>query len=343
MRAGDNMTPVLANAGRQVKKGFADLVGNTPLVRLVNAELPDIELMAKLELLNPTGSTKDRAAGFILDRVLADRSISASTQIIESSSGNFGVALSAACRARGLAFTCVVDPLVQPLNEYLIKQLGGRLVKVTEADPSGGYLQTRISAVQALCKAARDAYWINQYANPLNAAAYEVLGHELCDAVEGLDYVFIGVSSGGTITGVSRCIKERFARTRVIAVDMVGSAIFGGPTRKRAIPGIGSSIVPVILASATIDDVVHVDERETILACRELLAAHSLFCGGSSGSVLAAVKKFFRARRPVRGRRPRVAMILADRGDRYANTIYNDEWSAPYLDTGEMDHHAVSE
>jgi 2,3-diaminopropionate biosynthesis protein SbnA len=308
-----------------------DLTGNTPMLRLVDASLPHVELLAKLEFQNPTGSTKDRAANFILDRVLRLGRITRSTRIVESSSGNFGIALSAACRARGLAFTCVIDPFIQPINRYLIEQLGGRIVRVTEADPAGGYLNARIAVVKRICAETADSYWINQYANPLNAEAYyETLGREICDAVDRLDYVFVGVSSGGTITGVSRRVKERFPDARVVAVDMHGSVIFGDAPRRRCIPGIGSSIVPPILASASIDDVVHVDERETIIGCRELLAAHALFCGGSSGAVLAAAKKYLRTRQ-IRGR-VRAALVLADRGDRYADSIYNDDWAAGYFD-----------
>jgi 2,3-diaminopropionate biosynthesis protein SbnA len=335
------VAPSATRTESTISRRLGDLVGNTPFLRLRLAGMPHVDLLAKLELQNPTGSTKDRAANFILDRILDAGQIRASTQIVESSSGNFGIALAAACRARGLSFTCVIDPFILPINEYLIRQLGGHTVKVTEPDPAGGYLQTRIARVKAICDAHRDSYWINQYGNELNGRAYEALGRELCDAVERLDYVFVGVSSGGTIAGVSRYVKRRSPNTRVIAVDMRGSVIFGDRPRKRSIPGIGSSIVPPILSAAQIDEVVHVDERETILGCRELLAEHSLFCGGSSGSVLAAVKKYFA------GRKSRdaatVAAVLADRGDRYADSIYDDSWAATYLQRPGETQDAVSQ
>lgn len=315
---------------RLVNGCLSELAFNTPMVRLSSANIPRVALFAKLELQNITGSIKDRAASFILDHLLERGEISRSTRIVESSSGNLGIALSAACKARGLQFTCVIDPFIQPVNEFIIRELGGRLVKVTRPDAFGGYLSTRIETVHDICAATPDSYWVNQYGNPLNAQAYyETLGPELCGGVERLDYVFIGVSSGGTITGVSRRVKERFPDAKVIAVDMRGSVIFGGTPRKRPIPGIGSSMVPSILAEASIDDVVLVDERDTILGCRELLSSHSLFCGGSSGAVFSATEKYF-------GIRPaehnvNVAIILPDRGDRYIDTIYNAAWAAEYL------------
>jgi cysteine synthase len=171
-----------------------------------------------------------------------------------------------------------------------------------------------------------NSYWVNQYANPLNAMAYrEFLGSEMVEAFPGeLDYVFLGVSSGGTLTGVSQKIKEKSPHTKVIAVDIYGSVIFGGAPAKRYIPGIGSSMVPSILKKARIDEVVTVSEIDSAMSCRDLLKDHFVFAGGSSGSVIAAIRKYFRhyyTDRPVN-----VMCIFPDRGERYFNTIYDDVW-----------------
>src|SRR5258708_15541118 len=123
-------------------------------------------------------------------------------------------------------------------------------------------------------------------------ADYEVTGGEMWGEFDSLDYVFIGVSTAGTIAGVSRRLKERYPNIRVIAVDAEGSAIFGSAPRKRHIPGIGSSIVPPLLSYADIDDVVLISERETVAACRELLTTHGLVVGGSSGTAFAAVQPY---------------------------------------------------
>jgi N-(2-amino-2-carboxyethyl)-L-glutamate synthase len=302
-----------------------DKVGNTPLVSLRLNDLEQINVFVKLESYNPTGSVKDRAAYYILRKLLETRVIDKETTILESTSGNFGVALSAYCRHHDLKFIAVVDPNITAMNEMLIRSNGAEIVKVTQPDKHGGYLLTRIREIKKLRETIGNAYWINQYENPLNAAAYyHSLGKEICFQIDEIDYAFLGVSSGGTITGVSKKIKENFPNVKVIAVDVEGSVIFGNAAKKRYIPGIGSSMVPAILKEAFIDEVVMTDEIATIRACYELLEKHSLFAGGSSGSVLAGIRKYFSAgkvRHPVN-----VVCVFPDRGERYYDTIYNKEW-----------------
>src|SRR5437667_7730782 len=147
--------------------------------------------------------------------------------------------------------------------------------------------------VKHLCATVPNAYWTDQYGN-LDAmeAHYKLTAGEICADFDSLDYVFIGVSTAGTIAGVSRRLKERYPNVRIIAVDAEGSVIFGGAPLKRHIPGIGSSIVPPLLSHAKIDDVVLISERETVQACRELLTTQGLFVGGSSGTVFAAIKRY---------------------------------------------------
>ncbi|HSU69292.1 MAG TPA: pyridoxal-phosphate dependent enzyme, partial [Tepidisphaeraceae bacterium] len=172
-----------------------------------------------------------------------------------------------------------------------------------------------------------DAYWTDQYANPDAVEAhYELTGGEICAEFESLDYAFVGVSTAGTIAGVSRRLKEHYPNIRIIAVDTEGSVIFGDVPRKRHIPGVGSSIVPPLLSHAIIDDVVLIPERETVQACRELLMTHGLFVGGSSGTAYAAVKRY--AGQMSKTRRPRVLLLCADRGTPYLDTVFNPAWAA---------------
>jgi cysteine synthase A len=285
-----------------------------------------------LEFYNPTGSVKDRAACYILKKLLDLQEIDQDTTMIESSSGNFGVALSAYCKMNRLKFICVVDPCISPINEMLIRSMGTLVIKVTEPDENGGYLLNRIRKVNSLLQDIDNSYWVNQYANPYNAEAYtETLAEEICNSMERLDYIFLGISSGGTITGVSRKIKERFPEAKVIGVDIVGSVIFGHPPKKRFIPGIGSSMVPDILKLARIDDVVMMDEVTTIRMCRELLEKHNIFAGGSSGSAYGAVKKYFTEKSPNPDRDINVVTIFPDRGDRYSNTVYDEDWCNDFI------------
>lgn len=305
-------------------------IGNTPLVKIEPKGLENINLYVKLEGYNPMGSIKDRAASYMLKKANDEGKINKGTVIIESSSGNLGIALAAHCRALGLRFYCVVDPHISPINEYIIKMLGAKIIKVTEPDENGGYLLNRIRKVHELQEKIPNSYWTNQYGNPYNAEAYkETLGKEICDALDNVDYIFLGVSSSGTITGVSQKIKEVFPKAKVIAVDVMGSVIFGGTPQKRHIPGIGSSIVPSILKNAKIDEVFMTDESSTIKTCHELLKDHCIFVGGSSGSVFSAVKKYF-SKKKLKFK-PKVVAVFADRGERYINTIYNESWCNNFL------------
>jgi cysteine synthase A len=305
-------------------------IGNTPLVKIEPINLESINLYVKLEYYNPTGSVKDRAAKYIVEESLKLGKINKDTTLIESSSGNFGIALSSYCKKNKIKFHCVVDSHISPTNEMLIKALSTDMTKVNKLDENGGYLLNRIKKVKKLLKTIANSYWVNQYGNPLNAEAYRnTLGKEICDDLDKIDYVFLGVSSGGTITGVSQKIKEVFPKAKVVAVDITGSIIFGGKPEKRYIPGIGSSMVPSILEDAKIDEVITVDEVSTIKMCHELLKNHFIFVGGSSGSVFSAIKQYF-SKRKIKNQ-PNVVAIFADHGDRYVSTIYNEKWSNNFI------------
>jgi N-(2-amino-2-carboxyethyl)-L-glutamate synthase len=313
-----------------IKEDILDYVGHTPMVRIKMEEFGNIKLYAKLEFYNPTGSVKDRAAYYIINKLLDSKEINKDTTMIESSSGNFGIALSAYCRKYGLKFICVVDPHINRINEMLIRCSGAQVIKVTEPDENGGYLLNRIRKVKSLQKEIENSYWVNQYGNPYNAEAYaETLAEEIVTQVDHLDYIFLGISSGGTITGVSGKIKQKFPDVKVIAVDIVGSVIFGHPPKKRFIPGIGSSMVPDILKSAKIDDVVMMDEVATIRMCHELVNRYNIFAGGSSGSAYGAIKKYFTDKVPAKG--IDIVTVFPDRGERYGDTIYNEDWCTHFV------------
>src|SRR5919108_4451257 len=295
----------------------------TPIVRLA---MKGVNLFAKLEYANPVGSIKDRPAYWILRRAAERGEISEGTTVIESSSGNFASALAGFTRLLGLRFIPVIDPNIAGTYESFLRRLCPTVVKVEERDDTGGFLKTRLQAVQHLCATIPNAFWTNQYAN-LDAmqAHYALTAGEICRHFDSLDYVFIAVSTAGTIAGVSRRLKERYPKVRIVAVDSEGSVIFGGPPRKRHIPGLGSSIVPALLSQARIDDVVLIPERETAAACHELLTSHGLFVGGSSGSAFAAVKRY--APRMAGSGRPTALFLCADRGTAYLDTVFDSGWA----------------
>jgi len=298
----------------------------TPHVALA---VSGMQLFAKLEYVNPVGSIKDRPAFWILKRAAERGEICDESTVIESSSGNFASALAAFTRLVGLRFIPVIDPNISATYESFLRRTCDTVVKVEERDDTGGFLKTRLQTVQQLCASTPHAYWTNQYANPDAVDAhYQLTAGDICADFDSLDYVFIGVSTGGTIAGMSRRLKERYPKVRIIAVDTEGSVIFGDAARKRHIPGVGSSIVPPLVSQAAIDDVVLIPERETVAACRELLVTHGLFAGGSSGTAFAAVKRYAARIRPSNGHLPTVLFVCADRGTPYLDTVFDPAWTS---------------
>lgn len=310
-----------------VAESVFECVGKTPVVAL-NRLFPeaDVEVIAKLELMNPGGSMKDRSARYIVECGLREGSIGPGSHLVESSSGNFGIALAIAARIHGLRFTCVLDPKAAPANVAILRHLGAEVDLVSEPDEMGGYLHTRIRRVREIVAGSRGAIWINQYANDRNwQAHYHGTGAELTrQLVHPPSYLFGAVSTTGSLLGCSRRLRESFPELRVIAVDAVGSVIFGGSPGRRDVPGIGASRVPELLAPAEIDDVVHVNDFETAVGCRDLLAAEGIFAGGSTGAVVAAIRRML----PGLPRPCRVVAVFPDRGDRYLDLVYDDDWFA---------------
>lgn len=295
----------------------------TPLLALPH---PSIDLYCKLEHCNPTGSSKDRAAYWVLKRAIETGSITSRTTVVESSSGNFALSLAFYCRMLGMTFVPVIDPNINVSTENQLRLMCDRVEKVFEPDSLGGYLETRLRRVDEILGGLDDCYWPNQYANAAVAEAhYELTGAELCDDLVSLDAVFVAVSTAGTVAGISRRVRERFPHARVIAVDSAGSVVFGGPAATRRIPGVGSSMVPRLLDLAHIDDVVIVEERDAVAGCHALLQGYGIFAGGSTGSVFAAIERYFDGHQ---GPRPTAAFLSADRGLPYLDTVYDPAWVA---------------
>ena len=308
-----------------IHDSIVSCVGTTPLVRLRRLFPQDgVDIIAKLEFLNPGGSVKDRPAKFIVEKGLQDGTITSETHLIESTSGNLGIALAMMARIYKLSFTCVVDPKISPTNLQILRQLGANIDMVQEPDDQGGYLKTRIQRVHQLRKVIPHCLWINQYANQLNwQAHYNGIGGEIIENLDGnIDCLVIAVSTTGTILGVARRLREKFPKLRVVAVDAAGSVIFGANPGVRDLPGIGSSRVPELLNKAEIDEVVYVNDLESMQGCRELVTKEGIFAGGSSGSVVAAIQKLL----PNFPQSYRVLTLFPDRGERYLDLVYDDAW-----------------
>jgi len=307
-------------------------VGRTPLVELRRQfPPPGPAVIAKLELVNPSGSMKDRSAAYILERGLADGTITPASRLIESSSGNFGIALATAARVHGLEFTCVVDPKTTPANLRILLRLGAEVELVTDADEHGCFLGARLRRVAELCRERPGSVWVNQYANDGNwLAHYHGTAAEiLADLDRPIDCLVVPVSTTGTILGLARRLRGAFPALHVVAVDAAGSVIFGGPAGSRHVPGLGAGRRPEVLDPAQIDEVVWVSDRDAVAGCRALALSEGILAGGSSGAVVAAIERL----RPGWPAGWQVVTVLPDRGDRYLDQVYDDDWVARLPDT----------
>lgn len=310
----------------RINEGILSTIGNTPLVELTRA-LGDcrFRLFAKLEGFNPGGSIKDRPALRILQAGLETGQIRPDTVIIESSSGNLGIGLAQACLYLGLRFICVIDPKTTVQNRRLLEAYGAELDMVTEPDPvTGEFLQCRLDRVRHLLNSLGNGFWPNQYANLLNPEAHHRTMEEIVQALHGnLDYLFCSTSTCGTLRGCAEYARNNsLSGLKLFAVDAVGSVIFGGASTKRLIPGHGSSVRPALYQTGLADECIHITDEECIVGCRTLLTREALLVGGSSGATLMAAKR-------MKDQIPdgaTVALIFPDRGERYLDTIFSDQW-----------------
>ncbi|HKV41597.1 MAG TPA: 2,3-diaminopropionate biosynthesis protein SbnA [Blastocatellia bacterium] len=308
-----------------MSKGILSAIGNTPLVQLARVfPKARFKIYAKLEALNPGGSMKDRPALRILTEGLASGEISQDTVVIESSSGNMGVGLAQACSYLGLKFVCVVDPKATGQNIRLIEAYGAEVDRVTEPDPvTGEFLQARLSRVRELMAATKHGFWPDQYSNLNNAQAHRETMREVVGALDGkLDILFCATSTCGTLRGCREYVRDSGLPIRIVAVDAVGSVIFGGSASKRLVPGHGAAVRPALYDAELADQVVHVTDLECITGCRLLVRREAILAGGSSGGVIMALNRLASDMQDGAV----CAAILPDRGERYLDTIYSDEW-----------------
>lgn len=301
-------------------------IGNTPLVKLRRL-LPNarFNLYAKLEMLNPGGSMKDRPAFHMVSMALKNGQVKKAGTIIESSSGNMGIGLAQACRYFGIKFVCVVDDRINKQSIKILKALNAKIEKVTINNQKQDRLALRLKRVAKLVESNPGSFWINQYKNIYNPKAYLKMMAEINKALKGkVDFLFCATGTCGTIRGCVDYVKLHKLPTKVIAVDAVGSVIFGGKPATRLVPGHGSSIKPYLFQSSMTNGVIYASDMDCVKGCRLLLHKEAIMAGGSTGALVSAAKQYS-SKIPSGAN---VVIIAGDRGERYLDTIYNDEWVA---------------
>jgi len=282
------------------------------------------DVFLKLEGFNVTGSIKIKTAIGLIDD-LERRGVShpGETVIVESSSGNLGLALSLVCAIKGYKFICVTDPNANRSTKKGMELYGASVVEVKDRDPAGGFLGSRLEKIQQILQSEPKAIWVNQYANIANKNVHaEHTANEIAREFDKVDWVFVGAGTTGTLAGISERLRQVFPAVKVIAVEPVGSVTFGGAPAKRNIPGIGTSVRPKLADLANPDNVVAVSEEETIEACLSFVRDYHLLVGGSTGTVLAAVQRLA----PEFMRGDMIVAISPDLGEKYLDTVYDPAW-----------------
>lgn len=293
------------------------LIGKTPIVKIENK---DFNLFIKLEQYNLSGSVKDRAVNNIIYNGIIEKKVTPSTTIVESSSGNFAYSAALHCKYLGIKFIAVVDPNINDVMYERLKLICHDVIKVTEKDDSGGYLLNRIEKIKSIVGQNENYFWTNQYSNINNYLAYSELANEILEEVKELDYIFVAVSTTGTIKGISHQIKAINKKIKIIAVDIKGSMIFSKEKYRRTIPGIGASKESDFLENGDIDDCIILYENEIVKGCQSLLEK-GFFLGGSSGACYQAILKY-NEKHPTKLKSKNIIFISPDGGNGYVNNIY---------------------
>ncbi|MFD7131982.1 2,3-diaminopropionate biosynthesis protein SbnA [Streptomyces sp. NPDC059894] len=280
-------------------------------------------LFLKCEGFNFAGSIKLKAAAEMVETAEREGVIKPESILVESSSGNLGVALSMIAASKGYQFLCVTDSRCNLSTRLLMEALGSRVHTITDLDANGGFLGARIDYVQALSDSDDRYVWLSQYTNPSNwKAHYHRTAPEIAQSFPRLDVLFVGVGTTGTLMGCARYFREWRRPVRIVAVDAAGSVIFGGAPGRRMIPGLGMSMRPPLLDESYVDEVVHVEETDTIRACHRLARNGFLF-GGSTGTVVSGAMRWLADH----DAQDLTAVAIApDLGERYLDTIYQSNW-----------------
>jgi 2,3-diaminopropionate biosynthesis protein SbnA len=297
---------------------------NSPTVKLDRLfDAPGIEIFAKLDLLQLSGSTKERTAGSLIDSFMLSGQLQPGGMVIESTSGNLGIALSRQCVVRGIKFVAVVDENANK-SALDIMRAYGATVDLVVNQPDGNKLAARRQRVAQLLAENPGSVTTNQYGSPHNPAAhFSSTMPEIMEAVDGrLDMLFVATSTTGTILGCQHFVREHGLSTKLIAVDAMGSVLFGGESGNRRLPGLGAGIVPELALQAKPDRVFRIPEIDMVRGCRMLARREGILAGASTGAIVSAMGQLL----PEIPQGSRIAFLVHDSGVPYLHSVYNDDW-----------------
>ncbi len=302
-----------------IYKNIAELVGRTPLLEAGNFGkkfAPDATILAKLEYFNPAGSVKDRVAKEIIFDALEKGALTKDSVIIEPTSGNTGIGLSAIAASLGIRIIITMPETMSVERRNLMKAYGAELVLTDGAKGMKG----AIGKAEELAAKIPNSLIAGQFVNPLNPKAHrETTGPEIWEDTEGKVDIFVaGVGTGGTISGTGEYLKEKNPAVKIVAVEPADSPVLSeGRSGAHKIQGIGAGFVPEVLNTEIYDEVIRVESRDAFAMGREFARCEGILVGISSGAALhAAAELAGRAENAGKV----IAVLLPDTGDRYLST-----------------------
>ena len=303
----------------KVKNSFLDLVGNTPLVRVNNLIKKDelkADVLAKLEYFNPAGSVKDRIAKEMILDALEKGLINENTTLIEPTSGNTGIGLSAVATALNLKIIITMPETMSVERRNLMKAYGAELVLT----PGSEGMKGAIAKAKELASQIENSFIPGQFENPANPTAhYKTTGPEIYEQTEGKVDIFVaGVGTGGTISGIEKYLKEKNPEVKVVAVEPASSPVLStGKGGAHKIQGIGAGFVPETLDTKIYDEIITVENEDAFATGKEMAKTEGILVGISSGAALYAAKEL--AKREENAGKT-IVVLLPDGGDRYLST-----------------------
>ncbi len=308
-------------------------IGNTPLAKLetVNPRTKEKQIIhLKLEGENPGGSIKDRVALAMILAAERDGRLKPGGTVIEATSGNTGIGVAMIAAKRGYRCVIFMEAKNRGEKEEILKSLGAEVVITPDGVAPNDPQSKRILAAER-ARATKGAVFLDQYNNPANPEAhYRFTAPELYQQMEGkVDAVFVGMGTGGTITGIGRFFKENSPNTVIIGVEPVGSIYQHYretgqilPAQKNRLEGIGQNDLPSVVNLNFVDEILQIDAGPAFDRTINLLAELDVFAGGSSGAAVEAAIRYLRVHPELK----RVAVILPDSGNRYVSKIFSREW-----------------
>lgn len=315
-----------------IKNGFIDTIGNTPLIRLNSfSEETGCEILGKAEFLNPGGSVKDRAALYIIKDAEEKGLLKPGGTVVEGTAGNTGIGLAHICNAKGYKCLIAIPETQSQEKMDALRTLGAEVRPVPAVPYKNPNNYVKLSGRWA--EEMDNAIWANQFDNLANRQAhYETTGAEIWQQTDGkVDAWIAATGTGGTFAGVSLFLKEQNSQIKCVVADPLGSGLYSyvktgkiNPQGDSITEGIGNSRITANMEGVPIDDAIQIDDQECLRVVYQLLEKDGLFMGGSVGINVGAAYALAKEMGPGHT----IVTVLCDGGARYQSRLFNPEWLA---------------